>query len=88
MSQGEEEIMKRKKKKYVNKIDNNIATIISKMAFGVLVLEGYFIACYFMADTLMSNVKTLLPEFNYTAYSESLYVFSDNALRNFFINPT
>jgi hypothetical protein len=62
--------------------------IISKMLFGVLILEGYFIACYFMADTLMSNVKTLLPEFNYTAYSESLYVFSDNALRNFFINPT
>ncbi|KAL4453179.1 hypothetical protein ABPG74_015410 [Tetrahymena malaccensis] len=86
--QGEEEIMKRKKKKYVNQIDNNIITIISKMLFGVLVLEAYFIATYFLGNNLLNNIETLLPEYNYTAYSESLYIFSDNAQRNYFINPT
>lgn len=58
------------------------------MLSGVLLLEAYFVACYFMSNNLLTNVKTLLPEFNYTAYSESLYIFSDNALRNFFINPS
>lgn len=58
------------------------------MMSGVIILEAYFIATYIIGNTLMTDVKDLLPEFNYTAYSESLYIFADNSLRNFFMNPT
>lgn len=70
------------------KIDDNIVTIISKMLFGVLVLEAYFISTYFLGKNVLSSIETLLPEFNYTTYSESLYIFSDNSQRNLFINPS
>lgn len=57
------------------------------MLFGVVVLEAYFVACFFMGDTLLLSIRTLLPEFNNTSFAESLYIFSDNAQRNAFLKP-
>ena len=54
---SDEDFTKRKKKKFVNKIKNSSFYILSKMIFGVIVLEAYFIISYFMADTLLDNIK-------------------------------
>jgi hypothetical protein len=54
---GGEDFTRRKKKKFVNKINNSSLFILSKMFFGVLVLETYFIMIYFMADSLLDNIK-------------------------------
>ncbi|EGR29851.1 PAS domain S-box family protein [Ichthyophthirius multifiliis] len=84
---GDENFTRRKKKKFVNRIKNSSFYIVSKMFFGVLVLEVYFIICYFMADNLLDNIKNKIPELNYTNYAEGYYIYADNCQRNLFLNP-
>lgn len=71
----------RRKKKYINKVDNKTHFILVKLLMAVLILEAYFIFNYFSGDSLLSSIKILTKELNSTSYGESFYLFVDNAQR-------
>jgi hypothetical protein len=66
-------IKTRKKKKYVNQIDNKNYLILSKIFMGAVFLEIYFVASFMLSNNIKNTTSQVLSEFNITINSESFY---------------
>ncbi|KRX10486.1 PAS domain [Pseudocohnilembus persalinus] len=81
-------IKQRKKKRFINKIENKTINIFVKFFFGVIMLELYYIYNFYDANQLLNNLQKIIPELNKTQISESFYGFIENAEKQILINDT
>ncbi|EGR30970.1 hypothetical protein IMG5_119850 [Ichthyophthirius multifiliis] len=76
---------KRKKRKFKwESIDKR--NFIIKFLLSLILLEGYFIATYFVSTSLQNSLASIVSEMNSTCQSESYYTFANNALRKTFLD--
>lgn len=76
-----------KKKKAKNTISNKRMFVI-KFVIGMLIIEIYFFANFFVHKSFLSTCETLGNEMNITATVEPFFWFSLNAQRELFTDQT
>jgi hypothetical protein len=66
---GEEKgiIKLRKRKKFVNAVENNTNIIFAKLGLAMIVVEAYFLYNYLSNEAILTHTNTLLQELNTTA---------------------
>ena len=77
----------RKRKKFKN-ADRGGWSFLIKMFFIAIFIECYFVINYVLGDQAISNMKDLLPEYNFTVYGEAFYSYSLNCELQTIFDPT
>lgn len=68
---GDEGLIKqRKKKKFINQINNKNYLILLKLTFSFMILQAYFVYNYVLTTEQSAKTNNLVSEYNFTTLSE------------------
>jgi PAS domain S-box-containing protein len=82
------EFIPRKKRKHFKNSGRSQKAFFFKFIVLAVLIEGFFIYNYVSVDVLLADVSEQLIEFNATSTAQSFYSFSNNALKQIFIDST